>query len=481
MKYLLVILVGVAPLAALTVWNLLARESPDGVAASTENPPKLDGARQLAGAAQQSAASETVEIEKLAEAAASPYSQNALFAGGPGVQQMSNVWKAFRESRKLAGEFARKDGMNLPPELPVEPGLPDLARRLEGVKQRQARLVEIRAEFEQATITDHDAVAALIGRDLEVIEQEIAELTQSQAERSDMALAVESFRQRRYQDCVDALARAQGPEAVELRLRAEFRRDAEPLTEQARDVDIGQGRQDLKKLRAMQAGLAQLVRGKFKQAPAPQENELHAQCVADLEKLEGAVFVKELELAPPNDLSGWGRIGDEMSRRFPQPRVRTTGRDLFTAWLDQQLDAEKSSLLERSDMKEAVRGKDTLLKGYFDAQQGGTWFKHFKSQQDRVANLYDSVVAVELSVKPREPLPVTLCKEYRRQVRSLLKGERSQEDWSDFAAACESWQAQLEEYRTTFGQQADIAFEDEADFAGRVLENWDKIEGLMVK
>lgn len=135
----------------------------------------------------------------------------------------------------------------------------------------------------------------------------------------------------------------------------------------------------------------------------------------------------------------------------------------------------KPPLTEAAGIKEAVTTSGVILKGVFESQQAGRWYKYWRSADDarRQPMGYQTVSSELLKQQPTDPLPAKCIADYNRARDDLMLeiGDRSR--WEAFKQVCEALEEKLKEHKE-HGGEVTVSFRDEMLHAQQVVEIWNK-------
>ncbi len=182
------------------------------------------------------------------------------------------------------------------------------------------------------------------------------------------------------------------------------------------------------------------------------------------------------------------RAAAEIAKTYPTDTVRARLQDRVRTWLVQALPAKE--LMEPVDLEEAELADGQVLRGYFAATRdpGGqiNGYKCYKSAEERKSPTaaVGRYAAAEFRRRPGVTVLRDCVLRYADSRRMALAQPDRQVHWTALAATCETLDAELSAYRRLPGSSGEpLSFESEGRLARALLDPvpWSQIEEVWAK
>lgn len=450
------VLLGVAPLAILTITGLTSAGS---AARKQVSDYDVDVVTEIRSKASVAAKSESKYLTDLQGELSRPY-DDVRFAELPvqassELRGVAEVWNgAWRQMRAVLSK-----GSN---PLTTDPAGVS-GRELEFL---QEKLKQLSADLLAAKAAGVDGIDRLNGfvqtRERQVLDYICIDQAKSAFLAGDYAASEQKLKERQW-----SVAKPQAAE--ELQRRAAFNRRARELDLIIDDLftkPVGN---------SWEEPLAELNRFftiEFPKSPDADDQLLYDELASDNARLKGSYQFSLL--APSRPLHERVQTAREIVVRYPNQKLRDEARDTCRRWLEAGIPERPISSDER--LEEAITTKNVLLVGVFLKQAGGKWYKYWETPQEMINNEagYQTVPAEDLSQQPTVLTPVGCVEVYNTKYRpALLRNIENKPYWEQFRNDCTALQKSLDEYVKMGGSASIEPFRNEANFAEEVLKNWE--------
>ena len=478
---ILVLLLGSAPLAALTVASF-AR-----IGQVSQELPATDGfsrSKELA----------LLPPDRLAgdEALARALAECELFAGGSlGASDESPEPVFFTSLRRDWGRWCGVEGL-VDDVLRFEQRVAQADRRgLEQAAEEVRRLLN--ASGKQGPAHDSRLVRALERREREIQDRirRLRDIESAKRLMIDAGAAADRQEHERAIEIYDEIfakfsSVLEPAELADLRARredAQFRRDGRALFNQVQSAgDVARKRSLLKDFLAKYANPVYRSTAAIEQAQA----QLLAVEAEALRLERNRAAERPIEMLAGYDIEPFPdglRAAAEIAKTYPTDTVRARLQDRVRTWLVQALPAKE--LMEPVDLEEAELADGQVLRGYFAATRdpGGriNGYKCYKSAEERKSPTaaVGRYAAAEFRRRPGVTVLRDCVLRYAEARRTALTQPDRQVHWTALAATCETLDAELSAYRRLPDSSREpLSFESEGRLARALLNPvpWSQIE-----
>lgn len=490
MKSIALLFVGCVPLAVLTAWSFVELGSSDD---RPEPKNVIAGMPARPGLAEEVRAQ--VEREKplsdeLAEAdllAGEPLPGLDAVPDESSFKPVARTWPQWTGAHHVVIEYLRAERLAETTDLDK---LEDAGRRLEALK----------AECEASPPGGADQLGALLDRRIADLKQEVIR-RQRQLEADalrDRARA--AFQAEDYGRCVtlcdellsgyaDVIDASTAEKLRILRERARFWDDAGRLVALLREAET----------LARRIAVLESFLNRYSDSASrtPTEQRVLEKCRNDLGNLKDQLAAEEQDRAATrliDELDGNlpERFEDRLKRtadivrKYPAETVRGKLRASVEQWLREFLPEKR--IEEVPLMQEAETSRREIIRGFFKEVKApdGTpvGYKRYPTYAQYVNPMAEvgTYRKEELIAGPAASVPRRCVTRYNELRERLLEAPHRRETWMEYAALCETLQAELNAYRKKPGSSPEaLAFDEEGRFARELLAGpgWDDMAALL--
>jgi len=482
MRYLLVVVIACAPLAALTGWSFwqAARGAAGsgGVGSPADTAEMVKRANALAGQA------------KLGSTFASQLAQaDLLEAGGPSLDDpddaklkaAAEAWNHSRQARQLASKYAKAAAIHIADDAP------SAARRreVEAAVSRLREFVSTERQNYVGQVDGADELFAMLDRRIHQLEAEIDGYKRKDQMAAALAAVKNDLDQGRYEACLkrlngDPLAGASDADLVDelqkLRKRAEYRRAWEDLMAVSAASD---GSRD--SYNQIEAFLR-----RYPDPPTPAERDMQTQIEQSRDHLKSEMSVHLLDQARDLDTL-LVEASQIVSNARIEASVKQQARHQVTEWLANHLPKiEPPAFL--LGKQEAVTKNGQRKIGIFFLPPGAEQYRFWAERRDRSDRPRgdEQFARGSFEQEPATPQYIVWAQQYNQCLETVLGEGAARSDWQQFADDCDTRQQQLAAYRQRWGvddepdrSSREWSFRDAAGIARNVLKRWTQYERIL--
>ena len=470
-RYLLIIVLGITPLALLTVHTIVRGFIQQESDAPLEIPESLGTSLVDIERQNHSGAADQIQLLAMTSMVTRPFITSSPIESDPPSEGVANLLAQWQDVRRIT-ELMR----NLALEMQLVASIEEAADN--AVLQVENNLQKLRAKCDSAKIPGSDEMRTAIDAGLVTIASEQKRREVSVENQALLSRAQSAFSGKQYDACVSMLLKWKGKptaEVLALQQRAKYFQEAAVLEEKLAVMEKSPPADSwLSTLESARRFLAD--RGGV-------DDDLAT--TARLETLQKRIAVLEAKhylgtLSPPtDDMQGWAREAKTNLEVFSTPQLEQKIQRMIATCFATGL-GEKPD--DGKDMQMAVDANGQLLEGYFEPQEDGRWYKYFAMKSKEAARLEPNAWGTKMANSLRQQ-PVTvptaqIVRDYAKAKRQLLTEPFGQQRWTEFMAQLKTWQVALDEYRK-LGGEVNTSFENEIEFCQQVLDAWTEISSLV--
>lgn len=450
--YLVVIVLGVVPLLALTLGNLLSlAPSADGAPESIDD--LCSRADADANQAQPRITAGQRVLDDLAALAHGPFEPgpyiriaNRPRAPGSATESLTGPVRALGSLRDLVEAAA--------PALSVLPSTAMPQDKLDAARRRVDEVQGSVAKAKSEGVKGLEILETLVKKRLDCFD-DCARLIQA-----DML-----FKNKQYSPCLERLkerspCEATSAEADLLARRAEFRGSAEQSANPTWTDPPETWAAAIKEIDSLLK--------KFSTPPHPDDASLHKELPERRRRLDA--WVRFGEASRTQALAKRIEAVHKVVDKYPEAKLNDAARQRLEEWVREGI-AEVRVPQSEKDLQESLYRKEVVYVGVFEL--AGDYYKYWKNKdlQQRERSGY-RVLHVDDTTAPGPLTPIGSAEQYASHRQALLREWSSPAAWGRFIEVCGRLQEQMDDYRRHGGDEKGVAFQEVLDFAKDVKSVW---------